>query len=293
MTQLTPRPSQSSPQDRLTTALFIAAAVHAVLLLGIGFASPGHPDGEISSMEVVLVHDPDADSGPNERPDYLADVNQRGAGTAADVRHAEAPGGAPAAGAAGRATGGGDHVSGGSEDDIVSARTRRPPTRATQAIAAGERSPIVVEAVRSDASAVDNGDAFALRGRPTKELVVTANTRESSVAVYLDAWRHRIERIGTANYPLDSVRRSHLTGNPVLEVRIAADGRLVDAVVSRSSGHVELDQAALNILRLSAPFEPFPRMLAAEHDSVRLTYEWQFSDGQWTDSAVRVPANTR
>jgi protein TonB len=76
-------------------------------------------------------------------------------------------------------------------------------------------------------------------------------------------------------------------------VRVASDGHLVDAVVSRSSGHVELDQAALNILRLSAPFEPFPAALAAEHDSVRLTYEWQFSDGQWTDSAVRVPANTR
>jgi protein TonB len=288
-----PHSSSASSQDRLTTALFIAAAAHAVLLLGIGFTSPRRPAGEISSMEVVLVHDPDSDSGPNAHPDYLANVNQHGAGTSTDVRHAEAPGGDPVTGAEGHASGGGDHEAGASDDDIVSTRTQRTASRATLAIASGARSPIVVETARSDASSVDSGDTFALRGHPAKELVVTANTRESSVAVYLDAWRHRIERVGTANYPLDSVRRSHLTGNPVLEVRVASDGHLVDAVVSRSSGHVELDQAALNILRLSAPFEPFPAALAAEHDSVRLTYEWQFSDGQWTDSAVRVPANTR
>ena len=54
-----------------------------------------------------------------------------------------------------------------------------------------------------------------------------------------------------------------------------------------------LDQAALNILRLSAPFEPFPRQLAAKHDALRITYEWQFLGGDASESTVRMPADTQ
>jgi protein TonB len=282
----------ASPRDRLTTAIFIAVAVHALLLLGIGFSAAPKGSGEASSLEVILVHDPVSDPNKNASPDYLAEVTQRGAGTAADIRHAEAPGGTPPSGAEGVSSGGADHTEGAGQDDLIATRRREELSIATRAVAAGDRSPLVLETARAQDSAFDTGDAFALRGHPSNELVITANTQASNVAVYLDAWRHRIERIGTANYPLDTVRRTHLTGNPVLEVRVGSDGRLVDAIVSRSSGHLALDQAALNILRLSAPFDPFPVALATQHDSVRLTYEWQFSDGEWKESTVRAPGNT-
>ena len=286
-------PPTASPHDRLVTAIFIAVVLHLLILLGVGFSAHPGKAREVSSLEVILVHDPVSETEVNEQADYLAEVNQHGGGTAADVRRAEAPGAAALSGAEGHASGGADHASGAADDDLVATRHLGAPSASIRAVAAGARSPIVVESPRADDAALDTGDAFALRGKPLKELVITANTRASSVAVYLDAWRHRIERIGTANYPLDAVRKARLTGNPVLEVRVGSDGRLVDAIVSRSSGHIEIDQAALNILRLAAPFEPFPANLAAEHDSVRLTYEWQFSNGEWTDSTVRAPANTR
>jgi protein TonB len=159
--------------------------------------------------------------------------------------------------------------------------------------AGGPRSPLVLEPLSTEADGADSGNALSLRGAPQHELMVTANTRESSVAVYLDHWRHRIERIGAANYPLDAVRRAGFTGSPVLEVRLYASGRLGDVIVKRSSGFLTLDQAALNILRLSAPFEPFPRQLAAKHDALRISYEWQFLSGTPTESTVRMPADTR
>jgi protein TonB len=154
-------------------------------------------------------------------------------------------------------------------------------------------SPLVLEPLSAEADGADTGSNLALRGAPQHELMVTANTRESSVAVYLDRWRHRIERIGAANYPLDAVRRAGFTGSPVLDVRVYASGRLGDVVVKRSSGFLTLDQAALNILRLSAPFEPFPRQLAAKHDALRISYEWQFLGGSAVDSTVRMPADTQ
>jgi len=278
-------------RDHLTTALCLAIACHVVVLLGVGFHSAVRSDGEPTTLEVVLVHDPVSDTRANTRPDYLAEVNQQGAGTAEDVRRAETPGGTPVTGANGTASGGNDHAEGAGDNDLVATRHRDRALTATLAIAAGERTPLQLAPTSADDTSFDTGDAFALRGKPRNELVVTANTRASGVAVYLDAWRHRIERIGTANYPLEIIRRAHLTGSPIVEVRVDADGRLVDAIVIRSSGHVALDQAAMNILRLAAPFEPFPPDLAAVHDSLRLSYEWQFNDGEWRDSTVRVPGN--
>jgi protein TonB len=62
-------------------------------------------------------------------------------------------------------------------------------------------------------------------------------------------------------------------------VVIAADGRLDDIVVRRSSGDKALDQAALKILRLAAPFAPLPDNIREDYDVLRFAYEWDFSAG--------------
>ena len=129
-----------------------------------------------------------------------------------------------------------------------------------------------------------------LKGAPRRELVVTPNTRSSEVAVYLDAWRRRIEQVGTVNFP-NAVRRSKLSGNPVIEVVLASSGGLVRADVQRSSGHGELDRAAMDILKLATPFDAFPKELAARHDVLRFAYEWQFVGGRLAGSAVEVPVS--
>jgi protein TonB len=98
------------------------------------------------------------------------------------------------------------------------------------------------------------------------------------VAVYLDSWRRKIERVGTMNFP-DVARRAKLSGTPVIEVTIGADGKLLQTVIRRSSGHAEIDEAALRILKLAAPFDSFPSDLAAKHDQIRIAYEWQFLGG--------------
>jgi TonB family protein len=77
----------------------------------------------------------------------------------------------------------------------------------------------------------------------------------------------------------DVARRKKLSGTPVIEVTIGADGKLLQTVVRRSSGHAEIDEAAMRILKLAAPFDPFPGELAAKHDEIRIAYEWQFLGG--------------
>ena len=65
----------------------------------------------------------------------------------------------------------------------------------------------------------------------------------------------------------------------MLEVAIGGDGSLGEVIVVRSSGRKEIDQAALSILRLASPFDPFPADMRKKYDVLRFAYEWQFLGG--------------
>ena len=118
-----------------------------------------------------------------------------------------------------------------------------------------------------------------LRGARSVDGKLLADTRESAIAAYLDGWKRRIERVGTINFP-NEARRRQLSGNPVVEVAIRANGSLESVIVRRTSGHAELDNAAVGIVRLAAPFEPFPGALRERYPVLRFAYEWQFINGQ-------------
>ena len=139
-----------------------------------------------------------------------------------------------------------------------------------------------------------------MRGDSQHQLWIAADTRESDVAVYLDSWRRKIERVGTMNFP-DVARRQNLSGTPVIEVTIGADGALLQSVIRRSSGHAEIDEAAVRILKLASPYDRFPGALSAKHDQIRIAYEWQFMGGAAQGSTVlyadptapAAPSNSR
>ena len=89
----------------------------------------------------------------------------------------------------------------------------------------------------------DDGIQLRIRGETKQQLWIAADTRESDVAVYLDSWRRKIERVGTMNFP-SAARRRKFSGTPVIEVTIGADGKLLQSLIRRSSGHAEIDEAA-------------------------------------------------
>jgi protein TonB len=119
-----------------------------------------------------------------------------------------------------------------------------------------------------------------------REFVTSVDTRESIVAGYLDSWKRKIETTGIRYFPEQAVL-GELTGSPTLEVTIDASGGLQEVVVRRSSGSRVLDQAALNILRRAAPFDPFPEAIRVDYDQLRFAYKWQFS-GSGAPAAANV-----
>src|SRR5262249_36745458 len=99
-------------------------------------------------------------------------------------------------------------------------------------------------------------ESQAYAKRPRKKFI-SANTKEYEYAAYMAAWVARIERIGNLNYP-DEARRQQLHGQLVLTVALGRDGNIKSIDVIQPSGHKVLDDAAIRIARLAAPFPPIP-----------------------------------
>ena len=277
-----------TPRERLMAMLFLAALLHGLLILGVTFNSPIAAGRGAPGLRVLLVSDQLPSAAHNPKAAYLAQRTQLGSG---NTRHDVQPNtpalqaGMPASAAGGwrRSAPPGPPAHGGSERVLT---TTAWSTRVTYRISSAPGSFAGTLAAGADgARGASTGGPVHLRG-PKRALWVSPDTRSAIVAPYLVAWRRKVERIGTLNFPVAARQAAHT--NPVIEVAIDADGRLVRAVIRRSSGDPALDQAALAILRLASPFEPFPPNLAQRYRMLRFTYEWQFEDGRMRGS-VRMP----
>lgn len=109
-------------------------------------------------------------------------------------------------------------------------------------------------------------------GGPRVRRLSNATPKSAIEAAYLEMWRQRVERIGNANYPAEAAY-----GDLKLQVLIRHDGALLDARVVEASGVAELDQAALDIVRLAAPFAQFSVDMRKSYDQLEIMRRWRFS----------------
>jgi protein TonB len=279
-------------EERLGSTLFLAALVHGVVILGVTFtAGSTGDDSAIPSLNVTLVLDTGREELAADTADFIANRDQQGVGEAArGLRPTSTLSANQPTTQAGDPLGA-DAVDGTPRDDapsaeqLVSQGGRGEPVPAlpqpTDAPApTRQRAAALIQQAAPQTTAMELAMRAELPdGRDdARTLIATPSTRQSGLAEYLDGWRRRVERIGTANYPTELLGNIHAE-RPTLEVVIAADGRLDDIVVRRSSGDQALDQAALKILRLAAPFAPLPESIRKDYDVLRFAYEWDFAAG--------------
>jgi periplasmic protein TonB len=273
----------------MLTTCFLAALIHGIVILGVTFSAPGGNTGgdDARALEVILVNDQAPSVAQNPNAQYLSERTQRGSGNTlkrertlipkSSLMPVERPGIPSGEGLAALQAG---TVTG--DEELIA--TQQPGQKilyfaSSTAAPMPSQLPLLLEK-RPDLGMTPNDDGVELRmrGEAMHQLWIAADTRESDVAVYLDSWRRKIERVGTMNFP-DIARRQKLSGTPVIEVTIGANGNLLQTIVRRTSGHPEIDEAAMRILKLAAPFDPFPGELSAKHDEIRIAYEWQFLGG--------------
>jgi protein TonB len=108
---------------------------------------------------------------------------------------------------------------------------------------------------------------------------INPNAMTSLEGFYLENWRRKVERVGTLNFP-EAARKLNLTTGPTLDVAIRADGSLHSITLIHSSGHQTLDKAALQIVKLAAPYAPFPKALQHQFDILHIVRKWKFEQGR-------------
>ena len=289
-------------RDRLTTTVFMAALVHGVIIVGVTFGSTSQQQAGAPGLEVLIVSEDVPEARRNDTATYLAQRTQLGSGATRDPAEAVTPrGAAELAASQGRDDGTRMMDEAGALLATADGRVLTtsaampeilyfaPPASLTET----SEVPIHAEGTSDrDKLGIDDAEEQKLRGPQRDELWLTPDTREALVAPYLVAWRTKIERLGTMNFP-QAAWRAPGTRNPDVEVVILADGTLQSANVIHSSGSSKLDQAVVDILKLASPFDPFPRELADRYRLLRFTYGWEFEGGAAQRGTVTAPADSQ
>jgi periplasmic protein TonB len=279
------REGKAPVRDRLFVMLFLAALAHGLIILGLTFNSSLGDKGGAPGLEVLLVSDEVPEADRNDSATYLAQRTQLGSGNTQDAvaprnRASSVPVPQQDGVTDGNALAPKGDVSGTDDERVL---TTTGWSSHVQYLAdegstghSNDRPLLLDQQVSEQPGPEDDQGPAELRGPKRDELWTTPDTKAAELAPYLDAWRHKVEHIGTIHFPA-AARSAGPKSNPVIEVGILADGSLDKAEIRRSSGSDELDNAALQTLKLAAPFDPFPPDLARQHRVLRFVYEWQWT----------------
>jgi len=277
-----PPPIRATPG--ITLALALSIAFHALIIYGLALKLPRFPaKTPESKLEVVLVNSKSA-RRPMV-PDVLAQANLDGGGNTQGKARARSPV-LPS-----------PHDRPSSDDTDATHRTRRPEPTARELLSRQHPSkpqvhsapevatpaaeatlpPDFLDRSREQArlEAQISRRMEALEARPRREFI-GASAREYRFARYIDEWREKIQRFGKLYYP-EEAKEKNIHGSLQLTVAIRADGSVERVDLRRSSGYKVLDQAALNILQLAAPFARFSDDIRQDTDVIEITRTWTFT----------------
>jgi len=286
MSVAAPPPVAHRERQRLTATLALSVALHALVILGVGFAVRGEAP-LVPTLDVIFSQTRTALT-PKEA-DFLAAASQTGGG---DHERAQRPRDSQA-GIVPQALPGTRPVpqqrqeaaappppqprvisSRNGETTIPMAQPQPLPAQPTPDAAPDAREQRDAEMARLAAEVHLRSAQYAKR--PNRKFV-SASTREYAWANYLRAWVDRAERIGNLNYP-DQARQRRLGGQVVITVGVRRDGSVESSRILRSSGTPLLDEAALRIVALAQPFPPLPESDDGV-DILQVTRTWAFLPG--------------
>jgi protein TonB len=277
---------QVSDFDRLSFTLFMALAVHAMVVLGITFA-PEQPRSSAQTMEITLSQFDDKEAP--EKADFLAQTSQQGSGTEEEVQEMTTPQPAEI-----------------SQPEVAQVQPEPPSTtrpqpkeerpvvqtespssqkvQQPQDQTAPEEEPLPVREKKSlmersleiaSLEARFDAQQRAYARKPRVMRVTAASTLKSTNAWYVQNWVSKVTRVGNINYPTEA-RRAGIYGTLRMLVSLKKDGTIKEVAILQSSGSTVLDDAAIRIVRMAAPFAPFPEEMRQEVDELEIIRTWSF-----------------
>ncbi|MCK0105721.1 energy transducer TonB [Marinobacter sp. S0848L] len=274
---------QVSDFDRFSFTLFMAVALHAIVVLGITFA-PELPNSVAQTMEITLSQFDD-EQAP-EQADFLAQTNQQGSGTENEALEMTSP-----------------QPTDVSQPEV--AEVQPEPQTTTEPQPSQNRIVVQAESARRQVSQQNDqvdpeplprakrkslmersleiaslearldAQQQAYARKPRVMRVTAASTLKSSNAWYVQDWVGKVTRVGNINYPTEA-RRAGIYGDLRMLVSIRKDGTIKEVAILQSSGSTVLDDAAIRIVRMAAPFAPFPESMREKADELEIIRTWSF-----------------
>lgn len=111
--------------------------------------------------------------------------------------------------------------------------------------------------------------------QPRIRRLTSVSTKSANEAAYLNQWTQKVETVGNQHFPAAAVRDG-IFGNLRMSVLLRADGSVETMEILQSSGHHILDNAAVQIVKLSAPFPRFPKEITRNTDKLEIIRTWRF-----------------
>jgi protein TonB len=288
-----PLPPGTPRNDYLRIAVLASLCVHAAVL-AIHFSAPRPIPAPSSALEVTLVN-ARTESAPI-KPALLAQ-NQLNGGGEAQAGHASSPlprtADTPA-------------------NQVVLAALRKRQARleaeqrqlytqleSRQKTLPARLQPDLPQSSTDPGNDDSNQESLVLNAQISalKEQIERYNARPrqqftgpSAMAVdyaeYVEAWRQKIEQLGTEHYPEQA--RGKVYGKLQLTVYIGQNGELLRIEIDQPSEHAILNLAAERIVQLAAPFAPLPASIAKNTDVLAITRTWHFVNNQ-LDTSTATP----
>jgi len=276
--------------DPIGIAIFAAAVLHLLVILGVNFDfnDPSKIEQPPRALDVTLVQSKSKEA-PKEA-DYLAQANQIGGGTVEKKVRPTSPPPSPKPR---------DEQRGEQQRNQQFLIPQQQLQQRQQRLLTAQQSAQQLTVKESKREQIDKqlptpaqmmmrsrqiDQALAelkemrqLTAQKPRERYITANTREYIFASYENSWRQKVERIGNLNYP-EEAKRKNVSGTLLLDVAIKPDGSLAGVKVIRSSGSSVLDDGAIYIVKLAAPFAPFTPEIRKQVDILHITRSWQFKN---------------
>ncbi len=275
--------------ERFGFTVFLSICVHAIIILGVGFSYLEELNSQ-TTLEVTMAQYR-SELAP-EDADFLAQENQTGSGVLDEAAAPSTPfesdfnddtiqevlpiPQAP------------DIINDAELRDIAIISTLDEEDLISQQLDELEpdkQQPLTDKAAKDELSlAITSLQAQldlrrqAYAKRPRRYTISSAATQKSHDALYLDTWRRRIEAVGNINYPSEA-RRQQIYGSLRMLVALLPTGEVDEIQILQSSGYSILDQAASEIVKLAAPFQPFPEAMRAEADILEIIRTWRFHEG--------------
>ena len=281
----------ASTGDRFSFTLFLAIALHGLAIFGIVFELS--QPGESAPSVAVTLATHKSETAP-ENADFVAQSNQIGSGTLEEAKQITSDQLSPF------------------NSEVIEQTQLFKETKTTDLLDAKNQTITTTDSKRAisnkpteleSSEKKDGQDSRDIHTptqeiaslhakldkqkqqyakRPRERVLTSVSTKSANDATYLEAWARKVETVGNENFPKEAIQQK-ITGKLRLQSIIKWDGSLIKAEILESSGHRILDDAALQIIRRSAPFMSFPPEIRKNTDQLVIIRTWYFKiDGLLT-----------